>query len=273
MRVIDVKKRDLNIKEYKSRYATESDAEILIKGDALLVEDGKPILLYKTIDWTDTEDLRTCCKKIKYNTATRIANAEKHGISTTSAIFGFRGRSPLRQDYCSVTQMASTSPKEHTIICNFASNLSEIYKEYFPDTYAYHNQKSSEVLSEWRIPNSVFTSGIINKDNVLQYHHDSGNINGALSNMVAFKNGVAGGFLVLPEYNIKLQIEDNTLTIFDGAGIVHGVTPFKKFTDDAYRYTIVYYSLSRMWKCETIKDEVNRIRKVKKAREIKRLAD
>jgi RPA family protein len=28
-----------------------------------------------------------------------------------------------------------------------------------------------------------------------------------------------------------------------------------------------------MWKCETIKDEVKRIRKVKKAREIKRLAD
>jgi len=271
MKVIDVIKKEVNLKEYKSRYASETDAEILIKGDTLLVENGTPILLYKKIDWCDTEELRNACKTIKYVTATRLASAEKHGITTTSAIFGFRGRNALRQDYCSVTSMATKNPNEHSIICNFAGNLSEIYKQYFPETYKYHNEKSNEVLSEWRIPNSVFTSGIVNKDNVLQYHHDSGNIDGALSNMVAFKNGVAGGMLVLPEYNIKLQIEDNTLTIFNGQGIVHGVTPFKKFTEDAYRYTIVYYSLQRMWKCETIKEEVKRIRKVKRVREIKRI--
>ena len=37
-----------------------------------------------------------------------------------------------------------------------------------------------------------------------------------------------------------------------------------KEIDDSYRYTIVYYSLEQMWKCETITDEIIRIRKKKK---------
>lgn len=271
MNVIEVKAKELNIKEYKSRFAVESDADILIKDDTLLVEDGVPILLYKKIDWCDTEELRKCCMTIKYTTDTRLPKKDKAGITTRSAIFGYRPRVPLRQDFCSATMMSNVNPTEHSIITNFASKLTDIYKEYFPETFKQHEEKANEVLSEWRIPNSVFTSGIINKNNPLQYHHDSGNFKGVLSNMIAFKKGVAGGRLVLPEYNMKLEIADNTLSIFDGQSIVHGVTPIRKFTEDAYRYTIVYYSLEQMWKCETIKEEVLRIRKIKKERELKRL--
>lgn len=271
MKVIEVKAKEVNAKELKSRFATEQDASILIKDDTLLIENGKPIVLYKKIDWCDTEELRRCCMNVKYNTDTRLPKKNMPGITTRSAIFGYRPRIPLRQDFCSATMMANVSPKEHSIITNFASKFTEIYKEYFPETFAFHEEKAKGVLNEWRIPNSVFTSGIINKNNPLQYHHDSGNFKGVLSNMVAFKTGVAGGRLVMPEYDMKLEIADNTLSIFDGQSIVHGVTPIRKFTEDSYRYTIVYYSLEQMWKCDTIKDEVLRIRKVKREREMKRL--
>ena len=70
---------------------------------------------------------------------------------------------------------------------------------------------------------------------------------------------------------MKFEIEDNTILIFDGQSIVHGVTPLKKYSNDSYRYTIVYYSLEQMWKCDTIKEEVLRIRKLKKEREFKRI--
>ena len=271
MNIIEVKANSINSKELKSRFAVESDADILIKDDTLLVEDGMPILLYKKIDWCDTEELRKCCMKIKYSTDTRLPKKDKPGITTRSAIFGYRPRIPLRQDFCSATSMANINPKEHAIITQFAENLTEIYSKYFPDTFERHQQKANTVMNEWRIPNSVFTSGIINKNNHLQYHHDTGNFKGVLSNMVAFKKGIAGGRLVLPEYNIKLEIADNTISIFDGQSIVHGVTTIRKFTEDAYRYTLVYYSLEKMWKCESIKDEILRIRKLKRDREIKRL--
>jgi hypothetical protein len=271
MKIIDVTAKELNTKEYKMRYATESDADILIKEDTLLVEDGNPILLYKKIDWCDTDELLNACHKVKYTTDTRLPKKESKGITTRSAIFGYKPRIPLRQDFCSATAMANNQPQEHNVVTKFAEQLTGFYKEYFPETFAIHEAKMDSIKSEWRIPNSIFTSGIINKNNPLQYHHDTGNFKGVLSNMVAFKKGMIGGRLVLPEYNIKLEISDNTLTIFDGQSIVHGVTPLKKFTKDSYRYTIVYYSLEQMWKCDTIKEEVIRIRKLKKQRELKRL--
>jgi hypothetical protein len=271
MNVIEVKAKHLNVKEYKSRFAIEADASINIKEDTLLVEDGNPILLYKKIDWCDTDAIRNCCMGVKYCTDTRLPKKGEKGITTRSAIFGYRPRIPLRQDFCSATSMANVNPSEHKIITQFASELTEVYKEYFPDTFLLHEEKMKTIKDEWRIENSVFTSGIINKNNPLQYHHDTGNFKGVLSNMIAFKNGVAGGRLVLPEYDIKLEISDNTLTIFDGQSIVHGVTPIIKYKPDAYRYTIVYYSLEQMWKCDTVKDEVLRIRKLKKERELKRL--
>lgn len=271
MKVLEVKAKQINAKEYKSRFAIEADATINIKEDTLLVEDGVPILLYKKIDWCDTKELRNACMNVKYTTDTRLPKKDQKGITTRSAIFGYRPRVPLRQDFCSATSMANVNPKEHNIVIDFAAKLTDVYREYFPETFKMHEEKMSVVKDEWRIDGSVFTSGIINKNNPLQYHHDTGNFKGVLSNMVAFKDGVAGGRLVLPEYNIKLEIADNTISIFDGQSIVHGVTPIKRYKINGYRYTLVYYSLEQMWKCDTIKDEVLRIRKLKKERELKRL--
>ena len=71
--------------------------------------------------------------------------------------------------------------------------------------------------------------------------------------------------------DLKLEIADGSLSIFDGQSILHGVSPFVKTSADAYRYTVVYYTLEQMWKCETITDELIRIRKKKKEREFNRL--
>lgn len=272
MKTLEVAYKPLNAKEYKSRYAIESDAEINVKEDTLITHNGEPILLYKKIDWCDTKLLRDACHSVKYVTDTRLPKKNQRGITTRSAIFGYRPRVPLRQDFCSATSMAWNNQAEHHVVTQFAANLSEIYAMYFPETYAHHKKQMERIKEEWVIPNSIFTSGIINKNNTLQYHHDTGNFKGVLSNMVAFKDGVAGGRLVLPEYNIKLEIGDNTITIFDGQSIIHGVTPIKMHKPNAYRYTIVYYSLEQMWKCDTIKEEVLRIRKLKSQREKKRIS-
>lgn len=271
MNVIEVKAKVLNIKEYKSRYAIEDDASILIKEDTLLIENGIPIVLYKKINWCDTTELLQACVNVKYQTDTRLPRIGLKPIKTRSAIFGYRPRIPLRLDFCSSTAMSRNFPKEHDIITNFASKLTEVYKEYFPKTFIEHEHKMNNIKDIWKIPNSVFTSGIINKNNPLMYHHDSGNFKNVLSNMIAFKKNIIGGRLVIPEYDIKFEIEDNTILIFDGQSIVHGVTPLKKYSNDSYRYTLVYYSLEQMWKCDTIKEEVLRIRKLKKEREFKRL--
>ena len=88
--------------------------------------------------------------------------------------------------------------------------------------------------------------------------------------MVVFKGGVSGGFLSLPEYRAGVELKDNSLFMFDGQSILHGVTPIKKHNPNSYRYSIVYYSLRQMWKCLTIDEEVIRIRQRKTKRELLR---
>jgi len=150
--------------------------------------------------------------------------------------------------------------------------LTNEYRKAFPDVFYNHKEVvENKILSEWRIGNSIFTSGIINKNNQLKYHLDSGNIKGMMSNMVCFKRKVVGGYLAIPEYDLLLECADNTVVIFDGQKIMHGVTQIKHTADDSYRYTIVYYSLQQMWNCLTMTDELARIRNLKQEREIKRI--
>jgi hypothetical protein len=89
--------------------------------------------------------------------------------------------------------------------------------------------------------------------------------------MIVFKGDVMGGHLVIPELDISLEVADNSLTIFDGQDYLHGVSPIEYLHQDSYRYSVVYYSLERMWQCMTVDEEIARIRSKKMQREINRL--
>ena len=125
---------------------------------------------------------------------------------------------------------------------------------------------AEKVKPDWILGRSPFTSGVINKNNQLNYHFDSGNFKDVFSNMIAFRNKIEGGRLSIPEYDIGLEIDDSTVTLFDGQKILHGVTPIQYLSPESYRFTIVYYSLSQMWKCTTPKEELERIKRIKTER-------
>lgn len=268
MKVLEITPKHVDLKQYKMRSALESDCSVIIDEDCLITTDGKPKILYCKID-TDTKNMRWAVRTIDYAESTRT-----NGLKTRSAIFGYSPRVTMRKDFCSVTAMARNFPKQHHIICNFAKDLVKLYEIYFNDTLQMHYEHCNlKVKNEWKLPGTPFTSGIVNKNNPLKYHHDAGNFKNVLSNMIVFKSGVSGGRLACPEFDVKFECADNHVVIFDGQQILHGVTPIIKPADDenCYRYSVVYYSLEQMWNCENVNEEVKRIRKVKKNREFKRL--
>lgn len=268
MKIIEIQPKEIDIVKFKKRTALDIDAEKLINEDVIITTNGIPVIMYCKLN-DDLNPLRWAVSSIPYGKTERTG-----GLITNSSIFGYKPKIPMRSDYCTATAMAQHYPKQHHIITSFAKNLTKYYEENFPEIYEKHNSIVEEkIKKEWKIDGSPFTSGIVNKDNPLKYHFDSGNFKGVLSNMVAFKRNMVGGNLIIPAYNIKLEIDDSTLCVFDGQSILHGVSPFEKKieTEEAYRYTIVYYSLEQMWKCETITDELIRIRKKKKETEFKRL--
>lgn len=265
MRTIEIKSKNLDLKTFKKRSAFEADASQMIDFDCIITDNGIPVILYKKLE-IDTSKLRKATQAIKYATSTRT-----NGLKTTSAIFGYRPRVVLRNDYCTATAMANNEKKHHDVIAGFAKELTQYYETYFPDIFQKHVELvKAKIKKDWIIPGSPFTSGIVNKNNPLKYHHDSGNFKGVLSNMIVFKKDIKGGHLSCPEYNLMFECADNTIVIFDGQSILHGVTPIQQLTPEAYRYTTVYYSLEQMWKCDTVNEELSRIRAKKFDRELKR---
>lgn len=266
MKELHLKRLPIDKKNFSQRTALFSDVSSLIKEDCIIYVNEQPVLFYARLK-EDTSAMRWSCKTIKYAKGSR-----SQGLVTQSKIFGYSPRIPFRNDYCQVTSMALDQTKQHLVLEQFAQNLSAYYQQYFPEKYEAHEAKVKEkVLEEWKLPNSPFTSGIVNKNNPLKYHCDSGNFKGMLSNMVVFKNDVEGGYLVIPELDLALEVADNTLTIFNGQDLLHGVSPIEYKNDQAYRFSAVYYSLEQMWKCEPIKEEVQRIRESKTKKEKNRL--
>jgi hypothetical protein len=261
MKKIKVTRKEINKKDFVRRTAHLSDVTRHIKEDCIICIDDKPILLYKTLEEKPNK-IRKAVQNVKYGVGKRV-----HGLKSQSAVFGYKPRQENRQDYCSASAMGKNHPKEHYLISQYAQEIEKHYKEHFPETYDNHQKEVKErVKEEWVIKDTVFTSGIVNKNNQLNYHFDSGNFKNVYSNMLVFKGNVKGGHL-----DISLEVADSSVTIFDGQDLLHGVSPIKYVHKDSYRYSIVYYSLQRMWQCLEINEEIGRIRKVKMEREKKRI--
>ena len=265
MKTIELTRNTIDLKQFIKRTALESDFQTLIKQDCIITENGVPRILYLKLG-SESRIVREVCKKIKYQANTRTA-----GLKTLSAIFGFSPRNTIRRDFCSGTGLAMHKQNYNAVICDFGIVLSKLYEQYFPKVFAEHSKVTNEKISkDWRIKDTPFTSGIINKNNPLKYHFDGGNIKDVLSNMIVFKEGIEGGYLACPEFNIGFEVADNTVILFDGQNILHGVTPIKKKQRESYRYSIVYYTLKQMWNCLPLTEEIARIRKVHLQKERKR---
>lgn len=241
------KKEDFSHKEYVRRIALETDYTTLIKENCKLVDNvsGQLLGVYLVMPKHDMELLKALLT-IKYDKNRRLA-----GLITKSRIFGYKPREKIRNDFCTATQLSRESPNEHKIICDFSKTISKYYKKYCGEVYHEHNEiTKTKLLPEWTLEGTPFSSGIVNRNNALHYHFDTGNYKNVYSNMVAFKSNVKGGYLSIPQYDIGLEIANDSLVLFDGQKILHGVTPFKLLSENAYRISVVYYSLQQMWKCE-----------------------
>lgn len=245
----------------------ESHAGIMVKNDTVVYIDGSPQILYTKLKF-DLSNVLWACQNMSYKKDMRTM-----GMISNSSIFGFMPRRPLYHDYCHAAASQIEFPKATFFLEQAAQQLAEIYAQYFPEVYAKHQEIAErKILASWRMNggNSIFSSGIVNKDNQLPYHKDAGNFPGVYSNMIGLKNGIGGGHLICPEYGLKFEIADGSLLIFNGQEILHGVSPIIKKSEDSYRYTVVYYTMQQMWKCLPLKEEIGRIRQVKASREEKR---
>lgn len=168
------------------------------------------------------------------------------GIRYANRVFGNLAPSPLRKRWgASSTDTTSKYPELNALLDQMVADEWEKFNTAAPEDAAAHDELvRADIDADWLLADAPFTSGIINNTAALPYHRDKGNIAGSWSAMVAIRKNVGGGGLDLPEYGITLGVPDSSLTLFDGQGTWHGVTPLTNERSNAYRFTLVSYAKS-----------------------------
>jgi len=262
MKRIELKNKNLDYTKFVKRPANETDYEELITDSCIGYENGEVRFVYMELDW-NTNEIVDALKRIKY-----LENERSAGLVTRSRIFGFRPRNVMRGDFCSVTSLAKDFPNEHALVCNLAKKIEDLYFNTAPEVHKNHKEVTdTKIKDSFKVAGTIFTSGIINKNNPLKYHFDTGNFKKVFSCMPVFKSGIQGGHLSLPEYGLGIELKNNSIFLFDGQSIMHGVTPIKYESEKSYRFSVVYYSLKNIWQCLEIDDELARVRNTKMQRE------
>lgn len=274
--VLRVKRRPIDLEDYKVDHALRgktirgwrngqgTDVSTLLKGNWLLWDDdlGRAIVAYLTLD-LDSDPLIKHLNTLKWQGGYRADGTPSGRFLTV----GYNNRLGIRitREMCALSAIHAESPAAAAAVVAFARDASEAYATLNPELYRVHRDKAEDLAApDYRLADSPFTSAIINRDNVLPYHFDKGNVPGGWSMMLGFKRQIGAdmngdaGYLVIPELDVALEIANNSVTGFDGQIALHAVTPFRKLSRDAYRYTIVYYAKAGMWQCLPPDEEMRR---------------
>lgn len=246
-------------KEFIKEPADAKHGEILLDEAFIGIDKfGKVQVVYMPLpECDDTETYKKLIKKLKYNTTQRVS-----GLSTTSTVFGFFPPVEIRQKpFCSCTALAEELPQANAFLADYCErHIMPLFHEHYAENLKEHMDIISQVNPDWIMKGTIFSGGVINKSNQLNYHIDSQNMKGTINAMCYFTRDMEGGELVLPKYNARIKPLDKFVLLFRN-DLVHGVAPLQELNQNAYRYSIVYYVQNRMQDCGTMAEELKKARK------------
>ena len=262
---LHLRRRRLDRAAYAGRAAQDSDYRLLVTEPTRILnaETGELVVVYVPLpDDVETGELVSALRRLPFPWFRRTK-----GLESRSHTFGSSPRIALHNPWCRQADMATYHPDTHALLVWMAPVVARLYEQHNPVLATRHSTLSRKVLPDWHLEGTFFTSGIANRDSTMAYHTDTGNFPGVWSAMLAFTRDVHGGHLVLPAYDVALEVADRTVSLFDGQSLLHGVTRVVRTEPlGSYRFTVVYYSLEQMCHCDTPDIEQERKRSVLRRR-------
>jgi hypothetical protein len=259
MQRLEASLREVDPADYLGRDADLRDVSTVIDQDTLVTRNGKVVLGYLSNIGGDIDGLRNAFDESSSSFITGFRATKSKAMRPTAVTFGYMPRLEIRvaTKACRIASLYAKNKSLHDLLIAWTQSVTKFYSELAPEASSAHlNETVERVREEYRIPKSMFTSGIVNKSSQLPYHFDSGNFKGAWSAMLGLSKGIHGGHLVIPEYDMALAISDGSLSFFDGQSKLHGVSPFRRKWEGAERYTVVWYSLEKLWQCLSNREEI-----------------
>lgn len=246
--------------------------EVVDPGVTLVKPGGEPVVIFGDLP-PIYDDIRQFLKTVKYQNNIRLARMKVGNRNERSSdiSFGLKQPNPVYSIAASACVFNNMYPPYYERLTKLGLDLINDYKKYAPEKYEYHRSTlASSVQSDWVIPGTVFTQGIINNSNRLNYHYDRGNFDNFWSCMAVFAEGMSGGELVIPSLGVALRVRDNCYVLFNGQAHIHGVTHIHK-APGGFRYSIVYYALKKMRGCVSQAEEIEKARRADMNKHLGRL--
>lgn len=164
------------------------------------------------------------------------SDAVGHQIYEVSRTIGY-DLNTRNNNYISETGFTRDHHREYKSIINVIEMVNDIYRKEFPDYY--YAQERLDVDPHFLIGRSIFSQSIFNKSFRTFLHRDRSNAEGTISNMICLGDeSFSGGYLVLPEYRVAINMRPKDYLGFYGREIWHGNTEIK---GPGIRLTIVCY--------------------------------
>ena len=160
----------------------------------------------------------------------------KVGISGTSyanpvhsGVAGFLGRYP-RYPYGRSCSYNFHHPEKYETAFPYVRKLDKLFSELLPERYAYQKACAESLDPAFRVGgDTVFTTLTVNKSFRTAAHFDAGDLHQGFSNLNVFsgKGDFTGGYLVLPEYRVAVNIRPGDLLLINNHFGLHGNTEIK----------------------------------------------
>jgi hypothetical protein len=241
-----------------------------VTDDCIFYADGEPIGFYiskmpekmcKLADLANNEFLsnrvpkqemaRTNFKEIKDNDGKIIGYTDRQILNgggivkQMSTIIGSTAPKPhLGRNYPNKhsnhsVKSCQTFIKAMILLAKESENL---IKEIIPNQYNKQIELFKNTKPKWKI-GELFTSSISNFNISAPFHKDGLNMEGAVNVIICKRLNSKGGDLHVPDYNVTIGQEDNSILVYPAWRNVHGVTPIVPTHEGGYRNSLVFYPL------------------------------
>jgi len=169
--------------------------------------------------------------------STTYANAVNSGIA------GAFGRVP-RIPYGRLAAFNEKNAAGFAKSFPFLRSLDEAFKELLPKRYAAQRAFVDKLDPHFVIDTTTFTTLTVNSRFQTAAHLDAGDYGPGFSNLTVLSNdgNYTGGYLVLPEYRVAINIRPGDLLFVANHTAIHGNTPFVFGSPESDRVSVVAYA-------------------------------
>lgn len=189
----------------------------------------------------------------------------EHISSTTyanevlSGIAGAFGRVP-RVPYGRLAAFNEKHPEQFDRAIPFLRTLDKAFAELLPQRHTAQKAFVNTIDPHFRISDTVFTTLTVNKTFRTAAHLDAGDYGPGFSNLLVLSNdgNYTGGYLVLPEYRIAINVRPGDLLLIANHTAIHGNTPIVLGSEQSERISVVAYAREDLeglgsWEYENIR--------------------